>query len=71
MPKGTSLAETTSNSKGIKPVALAVVKLYLSEGISQSLTQSVEISLNNIFDKILYFLKSFQVDLKARLADFR
>jgi len=34
MPKGTSRAEATSNSEKIKPVALAIIKLRLSEGIS-------------------------------------
>ena len=41
MPKGTSQAEATLNSEKIKPVALAIIKLCLSEGISQSVTQSV------------------------------
>ena len=41
MPKGTSQAEATSNSEKIKPVALAVIKLRLSEGISCTLSQSV------------------------------
>ena len=53
MPKGTSRAKATSNSEKIKPVALAVIKLHLSEGIcqllsqllSQSVTQSVENSV--------------------------
>jgi len=34
MPKGTSRVEATSNSEKIKPVALAVIKLHWSEGIS-------------------------------------
>jgi len=34
MPKGTSRAEATSNSEKIKPVALAVIELRWSEGIS-------------------------------------
>ena len=34
-------AEATSNSEKIKPIALAVIELRLSEGISQSVTQSV------------------------------
>ena len=38
MPKGTCWAETTSNSEKIKPIALAVIELCLSEGISQSVT---------------------------------
>ena len=41
MPKGTSRAEVTWNSEKVKPVALAVMELYLSEGISQLLTYSV------------------------------
>jgi len=41
MPKGTSWAEATSNSEKIKPVALAVGELRLTEGISQEVRQSV------------------------------
>ena len=40
MPKGTSWAEVTSNSEKIKSIALAVIKLHLSEGISQAVSQS-------------------------------
>jgi len=36
MAKGTSRAEATSNSKKIKPVTLAIVELYESEGIRQA-----------------------------------
>jgi len=36
MPKGTSRAEATSNSEKIKPVALVVIELHLSEGIRQA-----------------------------------
>jgi len=36
MPKGTSLAEATSNHEKIKPIALAIIKLCLTEGIRQS-----------------------------------
>ena len=36
MPKGISWAEVTSNSEKIKPVALAVIELCLTEGISQA-----------------------------------
>ena len=43
--KDTSQAEATSNSEKIKPVALTVIELCLSEGISQSVTQSVENSI--------------------------
>jgi len=41
MPKGTSWAEATLNSEKIKPVALAIIDLCLTEGISQSGSQSV------------------------------
>ena len=42
--KNTNLVEAIamSNSEKIKPVALAVIKLHLSEGISQSGSQSAE-----------------------------
>jgi len=39
MTKGTSRAEATSNSEKIKPVALAIVELRESEGVSQSVSQ--------------------------------
>ena len=39
MPRGTCRAEVTSNSEKIKPIALAVIELRLSEGISQSVSQ--------------------------------
>ena len=45
MPEGTCWAEAMSNSEKIKPVALAVIELHLSEGISQLLSQSVENSI--------------------------
>jgi len=41
MAKGTTWAEATSNSEKIKPVALAIVELDKSEGISQSISQLV------------------------------
>jgi len=34
MPKGTSQAEATLNSEKIKPLALAVIEIRWSEGIS-------------------------------------
>jgi len=40
MAKGTSQAEATSNSEKIKPVALAIIKLHLSEVISQAVSES-------------------------------
>ena len=43
-----------------KPVALAVIELRLSEGISQPVSQSVENSSNEFF-----FKKSVVVDLEA------
>jgi len=46
MPKGTSRAEATSNSEKIKPIALAVIELCLTKGISQSGSQK-KILLNN------------------------
>ena len=39
MPKGTIRAKVTSNSEKIKPVALAVIELHLSEGIRQSVSR--------------------------------
>jgi len=39
MAKGASWAEVTSNSKKIKPVVLPIVKLCLSEGIRQLVSQ--------------------------------
>ena len=36
LAKGTSLDEVTLNSEQIKPIALAVIELRLSEGTSQS-----------------------------------
>ena len=41
MPKGTCQAEATSSSEKIKPVALAIIELCLSEGISQSVENSI------------------------------
>ena len=42
MPKGTSRAEVMSNSEKVKPVALAVIELRLSEASgSQSVENSV------------------------------
>ena len=37
IPKGTRRTKAMSNSEKIKPVALAIIELRLSEGISQSL----------------------------------
>ena len=70
MPKGTCWAKATSNSEKIKPVALAVIELRLSEGISQPVSQSVENSIEYIIYIFKFrsnLLKAFQVDLKACL----
>jgi len=40
-PKGTSKDEATLNSKKIKPIALTVIELCLSEGIRQLVSQSL------------------------------
>jgi len=47
MVKGTSQAEVMSNSKKIKPVALAIVKLPESEDIREAGRQLVSQSLEN------------------------
>ena len=47
MPKGTSQAEAMSNSEKIKPIALAVIELCLSEGISQPVTYLPSQSVKN------------------------
>ena len=52
MQKGTCETEATSNGEKIKPKALTIIELCLSEGISQE-SQSVENSTESIFFKIL------------------
>ena len=47
MLKGTCQTKATSISEKIKPVALAVIELRLSESISQSVTYSVSQSVEN------------------------
>jgi len=44
--KGTSWDEATLNSEEIKPIALAVIKLHLPEGISHIVSQIVSQSVN-------------------------
>jgi len=39
--KGTSWDEAILNSEEIKPIVLVVIELHLSEGVSQSDSQSV------------------------------
>jgi len=41
LAKGTSPDEAMPNSEEIKPVAVAIIKLRLSKGISRSVSQSV------------------------------
>ena len=55
MPKGTFQAEATLNSEKIKPVALAVIELCLTEGISQAVSQK-KIPLNYFLLKIQWQL---------------
>jgi len=50
MPKDTSQAEATLNSEKIKPIALAIIELCLTEGIRQAISQSVR--------RKLFFLNS-------------
>ena len=40
LAKGTSLDEATSNSAKIKPIALVVVELHLSKGVSEWMSES-------------------------------
>ena len=56
MPKSTCRAEATSNSENIKPIALAVIELSLSEGISQLLSQLLSQSVENSTKYILWNL---------------
>jgi len=67
MPKGNSPAEATSNSEKIKLVALAVIKLCLTEGVSQLGSQSEENFVKFFKKRRDNFLKGFWVDLKACL----
>jgi len=54
--KGISRAEVTLNSKNIKPVALAIVKLRESEGIRQGGRQLVSRKFNKL---IINFITTF------------
>jgi len=51
MPKGTSRAEMTLTSEKIKPVALAIIELCLTEGISQAVSPLFKI-LWKLFESI-------------------
>ena len=58
----------TLNSEEIKPIALVVIELHLSEGVSQSDSQSVENLLNKKFLKFhSNLMQLFRVDLKTFL----
>ena len=48
MLKGTCWDEVMSNTEKLKPIALAVIKLRSSEGISQVVSQSVENSTEQL-----------------------
>jgi len=57
MPKGTSRAEAMLNSEKIKPMALAISELCLTEGIRQSVRRKF---CSIFFDKFHgNFLKAF------------
>ena len=60
MPKGTSCNEATLNGEKIKPIALAIIELRLSEGISQSVRR-----------KFLFFVKFHSNLLKAFRGDLK
>jgi len=57
--KGTSSNEATLNSNKNKSVAIAVVDLRLSEGISWLVSQSVSQSVENSVDKKFLNFKSY------------
>ena len=62
MPKGTSRDEATSNSEKVKPIALAIIKLCLPEGIRQAVENSI-FFLNFVTN----LLEAFRIVLKALL----
>ena len=58
--KGTSQDEATLSSEEIKPVALAIISLHLSEGIvSQSVNQSVSQSVSQSISRVICLNKKF------------
>ena len=66
--KGTSPDEATLNSEEIKPVAITAIKLHLSEGIREGVSQSAENLLNRKFLKFHNnLMQRFRVDLKTFL----
>ena len=65
--KGTSLDEATLSSEEIKPLAVTIIELCLSEGISKRVDQSI--SLNKEFFKFCSnFLEWVSNDLKTLLS---
>ena len=65
--EGTSRDEAPLNSEEIKPVAIAIIELRLSEGISQSVSQHKNV-LNRKFLKFHNnLMQRFRVDLKTFL----
>ena len=70
--KSMSWDEATLNSEEIKPIALAVIKLCLSEGVSQIVSQLVSQSVENLLNKIFLkiynnLMQRFRADLKTFL----
>ena len=53
MPKSTSRVEAMLNSEKIKPVALAIIELRLSEGIGQLVSQLLSYSVSKKF-RLIY-----------------
>ena len=70
MPKDTSRDEAMLNSKKIKPIALAVIKLCLSEGIRKEVSQLVENSIEYLKKKFCsYLFEAFRIIPKVLWAD--
>ena len=67
MPKDTSLDEVTSNSEKIKPIALAVIELCLSEGNRQAGSWTVENPIAHFLKFCDNLLKAFRIVQKTLL----
>ena len=63
--KSTSPDKATLNSEEIKPVAIAIIELRLSEGMRERVSQSLEKSANLKFRN--YLMEEFRIDLKTFL----
>ena len=59
LAKSTFPDEATLNSEEIKPAAIAIIELRLSDGISQSVSQSVK-SVENCVKKEIFII-SYQL----------